>query len=317
MKSALIDQIQYEATIVDLDNDWVEVQRKGEKFTRRARPRTFVPPAALPAGTWTLWVDETNEAAPCVKGMSLDGGAVSGWRALTGNFEVRANDYLLAAGTQYTGYPFTHTGGIPHLNADFVKDGSLSIAKTYGLQTALEAKAALAGSISQSFAAATLTTNSYGGITCSAYSSSGSVIPWDSRVDIKGWLRVIGLSSGWANIDCGMITFDTYTIRSDERLKRSIAPIKAGSGLAAIVALAQGGVIEYNLHTDGAKQDRRLGLSAQAVAAHAPHASTRIAGIDLDDAPLLGVDQGALLALAVDAIAALAARVVALEGAGR
>jgi len=173
-----------------------------------------------------------------------------------------------------------------------------------------------------------LRTTSYAGIGHSTY--SGKVIPWDQAVTLQcATFYANGEEgTGYARCELGVVVYTSATARSDMRLKRNVRAMTQDSGLTRLRALAAGaGLIHFNFDDDAADEPERTGLSAQAVAQLVPEASRVLAPpLQLDgsvapvapgSAPLLGWEVGAMIALLVDAVATLDARLTALEAPGR
>ena len=203
--------------------------------------------------------------------------------------------------------------------------------------------AALGGSSTQNFACDSMTVSGYGGIwyngpnggsppVSTAFASSGRVIPYyGNRVDIIadvvymwGVNTSIDYSSSRHAVVCvGAIHYASATQESDLRLKRDVRPMRKGTGLDRIAGLAADGVIHFNFIGDPEDTPERTGLSAQAVQAIIPEASVvsdRPVAVAkdgtltyLDGEPSLGWDPSAMIALLVDAVATLDARLSALE----
>ena len=201
---------------------------------------------------------------------------------------------------------------------DFTAYGRVLLAQaSYAAMRSLIGAAAVAGSASQAFAASTLTADQ-------AVTDRGPA----GGVRGNGIAAVIGISpsaaagavfadGGWyvknyANDAYAPANASAFTIGSDERLKRGIRPLRAGSGLGALAALAKRGLIHYRLKDEPESAPERLGFSAQQVAAAMPEVARVLEPLD-EEEPLLGWEVGAMLALVVDAIGTLYDRLEVLE----
>lgn len=111
------------------------------------------------------------------------------------------------------------------------------------------------------------------------------------------------------------VNASAFNIGSDERLKRGIRPLQSGSGLTALSSLAKNGVIHYKLKHEADDAPEHLGFSAQQVAAARPEAACILESL-AGEAPMLGWEVGAMLAMVVDAVGTLADRLEALERRG-
>lgn len=183
--------------------------------------------------------------------------------------------------------------------------------------------AAKAGSATQAFAASTLTADKVVTDVGTAGGMKGNGVSAIFGFGTSGSVAAVFCDAGlyvknYANSGpYTPVAASAFNIGSDERLKRGIRPLRAGDGLTALSALAKNGVIHYKLKEDADDAPDRLGFSAQQVAAARPEAACILESVAGED-PLLGWEIGAMMAMVVDAVGALADRLEALEkGRGR
>jgi len=224
-----------------------------------------------------------------------------------------------AAPTSHThsDYTTTHSGTAPFVITGItIVNGIVTDVDTDTLTRADIGAAALAGSSSQQFSVSNLLTNDYNGIKHASY--TGRVVPWDGRVDIVGSLNVAGnLNIGQSGTSYTVYVNGSLVAGSDLTLKRAVRPMQIGTGMDRIRSLASThGVIHFNWIDDVPDAFERTGFSAQAIRDAMPEASRVIPHpYDKEALPTLGWDIGAMLAMLVDAVATLDARLDALESA--